>query len=347
MKRKMRAATRSARRARKVSPRRALHWSSLRFWAAGLGSRRCGPGGSYIVRVVAAVGRSASRNCTAPRPLRARPYPAERAVRPAARAAGRPAGRRRCLGDAIHYPPMSQPVPAGSPPAGSGPNVLFILSDDQGPWAAGCYGNPEIRTPNLDRLAATGVRFERFFVATPVCSPSRATYLTGLIPSQHGIHDWLYSGHSRPELKNYNMGPDARPLLGGPGGLDGRPGSARLPLRHQRQMAPGGQPAPAARDGLLVRAPARGRALQRRPDGARRAGGDRARLRHGRDHGGGPALPGRARRDAPGAALRPQRALHRAPLPLGRGTPRTWSTPTPTAPSSPAPRSPAIPGRAP
>ena len=109
---------------------------------------------------------------------------------------------------------MRQPVPAGSPAPESPPNVLFILSDHQGPWAAGCYGNPEIRTPNLDRLAVTGVRFERSFVATPVCSPSRATYLTGLIPSQHGIHDWPYSG-DRPELKNYNVGPDARPLLGG------------------------------------------------------------------------------------------------------------------------------------
>ncbi|HJO06866.1 MAG TPA: sulfatase-like hydrolase/transferase, partial [Chloroflexota bacterium] len=38
-------------------------------------------------------------------------------------------------------------------------NVIFILTDDQGPWAAGCYGNDEIRTPNLDRLAASGVRF--------------------------------------------------------------------------------------------------------------------------------------------------------------------------------------------
>ena len=41
-------------------------------------------------------------------------------------------------------------------------NVIFILTDDQGPWAAGCYGNDEIRTPNLDRLAASGVRFESF-----------------------------------------------------------------------------------------------------------------------------------------------------------------------------------------
>lgn len=93
------------------------------------------------------------------------------------------------------------------------PNILFILSDDQGPWAAGCYGNREIRTPNLDRIAATGVRFEKFFVATPVCSPSRATFLTGLIPSQHGIHEWLYSGESEGERKNFNVGSDARRLL--------------------------------------------------------------------------------------------------------------------------------------
>ncbi len=71
------------------------------------------------------------------------------------------------------------------------PNVIFILTDDQGPWAAGCYGNDEIRTPNIDRLADTGVRFSKFFVACPVCSPSRATYLTGRINSQHGIHDWI------------------------------------------------------------------------------------------------------------------------------------------------------------
>jgi len=82
-------------------------------------------------------------------------------------------------------------------------NILFILTDDQGVWAAGCYGNPEIRTPNLDRLAATGVRFANFFVATPVCSPSRATLLTGRIPSQHGVHDWLKEGNVGPDAAEY------------------------------------------------------------------------------------------------------------------------------------------------
>lgn len=71
------------------------------------------------------------------------------------------------------------------------PNIVFILTDDQAIWAAGCYGNPEIRTPNIDALAARGTRIENFFVASPVCSPSRATYLTGKINSQHGVHDWI------------------------------------------------------------------------------------------------------------------------------------------------------------
>ncbi|MBD3181493.1 sulfatase-like hydrolase/transferase [Candidatus Poribacteria bacterium] len=83
------------------------------------------------------------------------------------------------------------------------PNVVFILTDDQGPWAAGCYGNPEIRTPNLDRLASTGVKFESFFVAIPVCSPSRATFMTGRIPSQHGVHDWIKEGNVGPDAASY------------------------------------------------------------------------------------------------------------------------------------------------
>ncbi len=70
------------------------------------------------------------------------------------------------------------------------PNVIFILTDDQGPWAAGgCYGNNEIRTPNIDRLASSGMRFENFFCTSPICSPARASLMTGRIPSAHGIHD--------------------------------------------------------------------------------------------------------------------------------------------------------------
>jgi arylsulfatase A-like enzyme len=81
----------------------------------------------------------------------------------------------------------------------SRPNILFILTDDQGYWAMGCAGNAEIYTPNLDRLAAGGMRFENFFCASPVCSPARASILTGRIPSQHGIHDFLRAGNATVE----------------------------------------------------------------------------------------------------------------------------------------------------
>lgn len=83
------------------------------------------------------------------------------------------------------------------------PNILFILSDDQAAWAMGCYGNREIRTPNLDRLAAEGVRMENFFCTSPVCSPARASLLTGRMPSQHGVLDWIAGGNGATEGRNY------------------------------------------------------------------------------------------------------------------------------------------------
>ncbi|WP_257346729.1 sulfatase-like hydrolase/transferase [Pseudalkalibacillus decolorationis] len=71
------------------------------------------------------------------------------------------------------------------------PNIIFIMTDDQGPWALGCSGNKEIKTPNLDRLAEQGARLENFFCTSPVCAPARASVLTGKIPSQHGVHDFI------------------------------------------------------------------------------------------------------------------------------------------------------------
>ena len=79
------------------------------------------------------------------------------------------------------------------------PNIIFVLADDQGHWAMGCAGNPDIRTPHMDDLAATGMRFDNFFCASPVCSPARASILTGRIPSQHGVHDWLRAGNTTAE----------------------------------------------------------------------------------------------------------------------------------------------------
>ena len=84
------------------------------------------------------------------------------------------------------------------------PNVVFILTDNQGAWTLGCYGNRDIRTPHIDRLAAQGMRFTRALSSNPVCSPTRATFLTGLLPSQHGVHSYL--GQEKP---NAQVGPDA------------------------------------------------------------------------------------------------------------------------------------------
>ena len=71
------------------------------------------------------------------------------------------------------------------------PNILFILTDNQAASLLGAYGNPDIRTPNIDQLADEGIQFNRFYAANGMCSPTRATLMTGLMPSQHGIHNWL------------------------------------------------------------------------------------------------------------------------------------------------------------
>lgn len=77
------------------------------------------------------------------------------------------------------------------------PNILLFVSDDHAQWACPPYGNAELRTPNLDGLAISGVTMESAFTPTPVCSAARASLLTGLMPSQHGIHDYIASAFDR------------------------------------------------------------------------------------------------------------------------------------------------------
>ena len=69
------------------------------------------------------------------------------------------------------------------------PNVLFILCDDLRPDALGCYGSKHVKTPHIDRLAAGGVRFTSGFCTTSLCSPSRASILTGLYAHAHGVRN--------------------------------------------------------------------------------------------------------------------------------------------------------------
>lgn len=70
-------------------------------------------------------------------------------------------------------------------------NVVFILTDNQPASILGAYGNPDVRTPNIDKLAQEGMLFQNAFAVNGMCSPTRATLMTGLMPSQHGVHNWL------------------------------------------------------------------------------------------------------------------------------------------------------------
>ncbi|HJS08360.1 MAG TPA: sulfatase [Pirellulales bacterium] len=68
------------------------------------------------------------------------------------------------------------------------PNILWLIAEDFGPHL-GCYGTKEVTTPNLDRMAADGVRYTRFFVTCPVCSPSRSAFMTGMYQTTIGAHN--------------------------------------------------------------------------------------------------------------------------------------------------------------
>lgn len=80
--------------------------------------------------------------------------------------------------------PAQRPTPSGR----NRPNVLFILADDLGYGDLGYYGHRRIRTPHLARLASQGIRFTQFYVTSPVCTPSRASFMTGRHPQRFGIH---------------------------------------------------------------------------------------------------------------------------------------------------------------
>ncbi|MEK6233945.1 MAG: sulfatase-like hydrolase/transferase, partial [Planctomycetales bacterium] len=83
---------------------------------------------------------------------------------------------------------------------GSRPNVLLILADDLGYGDVGCYGAPDVKTPNMDQLAKEGVRCADGYAAFPVCSPSRAALLTGRYPARFGPTHEDYQGGGSPEL---------------------------------------------------------------------------------------------------------------------------------------------------
>ena len=117
------------------------------------------------------------------------------------------------------------------------PNIILILADNQSHTLLGTYGNKDIKTPHIDRLANEGIRFNYAFAVNGVCSPTRATLLTGLMPSQTGIHvalpsdidvpDWSgieefrslpqtlsEAGYSTGLVGKYHLGMPYKPQLG-------------------------------------------------------------------------------------------------------------------------------------
>ena len=73
------------------------------------------------------------------------------------------------------------------------PNIILIMTDDQGWGQTGYYNHPVLKTPNLDEMARNGIRFDRFYAGAPVCSPTRASVLTGRVNDRTGVFDHGYA----------------------------------------------------------------------------------------------------------------------------------------------------------
>ncbi|PHN08469.1 sulfatase family protein [Flavilitoribacter nigricans] len=89
------------------------------------------------------------------------------------------------------------------------PNMIIFISDDQSSMDVACYGNPDVRTPHMDRLAAEGMRFTSAYAATPMCAPSRSNMFTGLYPFRNGSQMNHFAVHP-----NTRMLPDYLQELG-------------------------------------------------------------------------------------------------------------------------------------
>ncbi len=92
------------------------------------------------------------------------------------------------------------------------PNIIMIVADDLGWYDLGCYGNDFIETPNLDRLASDGIRFTDAYAAAPLCSPSRASLMTGLHPITVNITEHIHGNHPAGPNQKLQTPPIAQQL---------------------------------------------------------------------------------------------------------------------------------------
>lgn len=96
------------------------------------------------------------------------------------------------LGTCVYFFAAITPAAAGAH-SETGPHIILVMADDQGWGETGYNGNPVLQTPNLDKLAEEGVRFDRFYAGGPVCSPTRATVLTGRNHNRCGVPSHGYA----------------------------------------------------------------------------------------------------------------------------------------------------------
>ena len=103
------------------------------------------------------------------------------------------------------------------------PNIVLIISDDQGYHDLGCYGATDVKTPTLDRIAAEGVRLTNFYVTCSFCTPSRGSLLTGRYPQRNGTYElfrndrvndgYLYPAYEYSVSPERILGMDLREVL--------------------------------------------------------------------------------------------------------------------------------------
>lgn len=92
------------------------------------------------------------------------------------------------------------------------PNFIIIFTDDQGYQDLGCYGSPDIKTPNLDQLAESGIRATDFYVSESVCSPSRASLLTGMYPIHNGVKGVFFPDSRGMDTEEVTIAEVLKPL---------------------------------------------------------------------------------------------------------------------------------------
>lgn len=105
------------------------------------------------------------------------------------------------------------------------PNIVVFQTDDHARWALSVYGGQRFTAPNIDALAKRGIVMENAFTPTPVCSPARASFFTGLVPSQHGVRDFISSMpgfHEQDRLKGIETLPQTLSQAGYTCGLAGK-----------------------------------------------------------------------------------------------------------------------------